>query len=511
MPVKLNVPLPSGGLIVDRPGEFVDTRSATNSKNVDVNRNIIRKRPGTVALGATLAEQIMRYFELQVGSTSRLFRVGITDIQDLTKATSTWNSVTASALTATVDDHVSYAFPLLAGAKTAVYTNGVDAIRKVGITGDDADLGGTPPLARFVRAFGPYLVLGYITDGGTTYYSRVQWCDTGDPETWTGGNAGSVDLLEDSADITGLGLFGNFLTVHKRESIYIGQLVTTSDVFRFDRKPTGVGTVAEATIANLPSGEQAFLALDGIHLFNGTTAPLISAPIQDELRETINPAAIHRSCGGYVEGLDEYWCAVPIGGSLTPNTIYKYNTITGKVYKDERPDMTTFSFYVNTTEDTWDSAVGIWDTETERWDSAAAQSLTKLIVFGDSAGLSTVKNLGAYADNGVAFASNFETKDFTAADFGVPDFDKIMRWKGIEIWGTGTGVALDYSIDGGTTWVTVGTGTLTSNIGADYSPAEFYFDVVASRIRFRFSNDESNGTFSMTKYQIEATPREYRR
>ncbi|MBK7575754.1 MAG: hypothetical protein IPI26_10990 [Elusimicrobia bacterium] len=76
---------------------------------------ILFKTAGTVALGATLCEQIMRYFELVVGTTSRLFRVDLTDIQDLTKATSTWGTVTTVPLTGTVDDHVSYAFPLFAG------------------------------------------------------------------------------------------------------------------------------------------------------------------------------------------------------------------------------------------------------------------------------------------------------------------------------------------------------------------------------------------------------------
>lgn len=162
--------------------------------------------------------------------------------------------ITGTPLTGTADDQVSVGFPLLAAEKIGVFTNGIDAIRKVGITGNVALLGGTPPIAKYCRAFGPYLVLGYITTGGNTYYSRIQWCDTGDCETWVGGNAGSADLLEDPEDMTGIGIFGNFLTVHKQTSIYLGQLVTTSDVFRFDRKSTGVGCVAEATIANTPSG-----------------------------------------------------------------------------------------------------------------------------------------------------------------------------------------------------------------------------------------------------------------
>ena len=32
MPIKLNIPLPSKGLVVDRPAEYVDERSAYNIK-----------------------------------------------------------------------------------------------------------------------------------------------------------------------------------------------------------------------------------------------------------------------------------------------------------------------------------------------------------------------------------------------------------------------------------------------------------------------------------------------
>lgn len=206
----------------------------------------------------TLSERIQRYFELQVGDSTRLFRIGLTKVQILNKSTGVWASITSTPLTGVESDPVSFTFPLLSGAKIAVYTNGRDNIRKCAITGNDADLGGTPPKAKYVLAVGPYLLLAYITDGSNIYYNRVQWCDTGACETWTGGNSGSQDLIDDPEDITGVGLFGSSPTIHKTNSIYVGQLVTTSDVFRFDRKATGVGAISGNTIANIPSGEQIF-------------------------------------------------------------------------------------------------------------------------------------------------------------------------------------------------------------------------------------------------------------
>lgn len=511
MPIKLNIPLPSKGLVVDRPAEYVDERSAYNIKNMEFNRNIIRKRSGSTNIGSSLGERVMKIFELQVGAETRVVRVGLTKVEDLDKPSSVWSDIANSALTGTSDDNVSVAYPLLSAEKIAVFSNGIDAIRKVSLTGNDADLGGSPPIARYCRAFGPYLVLGYITTGGNTYYSRVQWSDTGDCETWTGGNAGSSDLLEDPDDITGFGVFGNFLTVHKATSIYLGQLVTTSDVFRFDRKSTGIGCVAEATIANIPSGEQIFLGTDGIHLFNGITAPLIDSPIQDELRETMNPGAVKRSNAVFVEDLDEYWVAIPIGSDTTPSTIYKYNWRTREIYKDDRPNCTAMSLYLNTTSGTWDSALGTWDSQVKRWDSSDALSLNKVVLFGDALGVTQRRESGATLDGSKAISALWETKEFTATDFGIKDIDTLMRWKGLEIWATGNSFDISYSKDGGVSWVSAGTLNLTSYYPSDSAPLNFYFDVVSSVMRFRFTNTQPNEVFTIKKYQIYATPREARK
>lgn len=508
MPLKLNLPLPSLGLVVDRPGEFVDARSAASIQNMEFNRSIIRKRAGSTTLGSSLGERVMKYFELQVGSQTRLIRVGLTKVETLNKVSSEWTSVTSTPLTGAASDYVSVAYPLLSGAKIATFTNGKDAIRKISITGNDSALGGTPPLARYMQAFGPYLVLAYITDGGNTYYSRVQWCDTGDPETWTGGNAGDVNLLEDPEDITGLGLFGNFLTVHKSKSIYVGQLVSTSEVFRFDRRATGVGAAASATIAQIPSGEQIFLGSDGIHLFNGITAPLIDSPIQDELRESMNPEIISAAHGLYVEELDEYWCAVGIGNDTEPSTVYKYNWRTRQIYKDKHANMTAMSLYLNTTETTWDSAVGTWDSQTGTWDGIANLALSKIVIYGDLSGVPTRRESGAADDGSSVVEAVWETKDFTAVDFGSKDIDTLMRWKGCQVVGLGSSFDFEYSIDGGDSWSAPVSYSLTSQYPTDSNPINVWFDVVSTRFRMKFSNDNAGEKFTIKKYVLKATPRE---
>ena len=395
---SLNIPLPIKGLVVDKPGEFIDSQSHSSNKNIRVKRFVVESRPGTEAAGSSLGERVQRIFELltEDGNT-HLLRVGITAVEKYNKAAETWADIANSALTGLATDQVDYAFPILSGARIVCFTNGVDAIRKYTGTGNDANLGGSPPKAKFIENHGPYLVLGNITDdgGGNSYPYRVQWCDTSDPETWTGGNSGSTNLLLDKGDITGIKNWGNFLTIHKPDSIYVGQLVSTSSIFRFDRKATGVGAVSGKAIVTILTGEQVFLASDGLHLFNGITAPLIPSPVQEELRDELNPEFMHKSEAIIKEENDEVWFAVPIGSSEEPDTIYKYNYRTGEVYKDIRTNMTTFGLFLSTSELTWDDLVGTWDEQTFRWNDRILGSAQPIVMFGDSSGVTAQMTTGS--------------------------------------------------------------------------------------------------------------------
>lgn len=509
MPVRIRkgIPLPIVGLDVSKPSEYLDSRAASACQNIEINRSVLRKRLGTTAVGATLGERIMGLSQLKIGSTVNVVRAGLTKVQKLAQLTSTWSDIHNAVLTGTNMDRFDFAFPLLSGSKIMVFTNGIDNIRKWTGTGNDADLGGTPPKCKYLIDFGGYLVLGYVIDGGNDYSQRVQWSDTGDPETWTGGNSGSQELTEDGDDITGLARFGDFVTVHKENAIYLGYLVTTSEIFRFDRKNTGIGAVSHDTIKTLPTGDQIFLALDGIHLFNGITAPLVDSPIMDEIREQMSPTYAFRSWGLVVRELDEYWVGVPLGSQVDPETVYKYNYRTGQVYKDIREDITAVTIYERTNETTWDELIGTWASQTTRWNDVTYLALNPTPMFGDNTGITTRRD-ATNNDNGTAIDSQWESKDFTAADISEDDMGRLVRWTKLQIWAKGNGVDIEYSTDSGTTYTAITTLTLTSDYPADGSPAFAYLDVISTKIKFRFSNNTAGESFTLKRFIIEATPRE---
>lgn len=505
---KLTTPLPVLGIDISKPGEYVAAQATTNAQNVRVRRATIEKRPGTESAGDSLGERLIEMAELDTGSAYFFVRWGLTKFEEFNKATKAWTNRANAALTGTEADMISYAFPLLSGSRIMVYTNGLDAIRKYIGGSNDANLGGSPPLCKYLLFYANYLLLLNITTGGNRFPWRVQWCDLGDPETWVGGDAGSADLLEDSAGITGGGLLGQFATIHKENAIYIGQLTNSSAVIRFERRETGAGAVAHRSILSLPSGEQVFLARDGFRVFNGISAPLIESQVNDEIRDTLNPQYAYKAWAKLIKELDEVHIGVPIGSSTEPDTVYKFNYVTRQVFKDKRSNLTALGEYRNTEGQTaWDDLPGTWDEWVGPWDSIALADLNPVYVYGFNDGSVTQENTGS-TDNGTAIESTWDSKDFTALDYGLPA-DTLMRWQGAQFWVKGSGSPeIFYSTDGGNTWTSAGTITLTDEYPADVSTQIAYFDKVAIRCRIRLSHKSNNQTFTMKQFTLVGVPRE---
>ena len=504
--IKKSIRVPIKGLDISAPGTIIDPRATPNVSNMQISRSIIEKRPGTDALGASLAERLLGMIEFESGGTTFFVRAGLSKFELLNKTTNVWTDKANAALTAAATAQMDFAFITIGGTKYVVYTNNTDAIRKYNGTGNDADLGGTPPACKYMVGFGGYLMLLNVGGAG----QLAQWSDSGDPEDWSTGNAGQQSLLEDNEDITGGKAWGDFITVHKESSIYLAQIVSTAQIFRFDRKETGSGAVAFQSIQNLPTGEQVFLARDGIRLFDGVTAPLIPSPINDELRESMNPERVDRSVSVIVRELDEYWVGIPIGIQTEPETIYKYNYRTGQLYKDFRSGHSIFSLSKVTSQEAWDDDAANWDSDLTTWNQVTDLALHKRVIFGSSTGLVTRKSTDPN-DNGVAIDGLWETKDYTITDIN-PEMEigTLVRWEGFELWAKGNGVTVYYSTDEGSTWNNTGDISLDSDFPPDDDPDIVYFDVVSTKIRFRLRNDTLGESFSFKQFWVLGIPREAR-
>lgn len=491
----------SKGIDSSLPGEYLEDQFALNSINFESIENILVKRSGFDVLGDIVGGtqlEIMNGIVFRREDNDTNVRVSQQYIEKYVPGTNTWDDITGTVLTGSTSDIVSLATPVLSGQPILVITNGIDAIRKWTATGDTSELGGTAPKGKYLQEYEGYLLVANIT-GGTDDAQRIDWCDTDNPENWTTGNSGSKVLIEDGGDITGMNLFGAYVCVHKETSIYLGYLVNTTNIFRFDRKSTGAGTVANRTIVNLPTGEQIFLAADGIRIFNGITAPLIDAPINDEIRQTLNPAYAFKSWAVLVKEKDEVWIGIPTGSETVAQTIFKFNYVKRTVYKNTISNANVGWIGSSDASITWDDFPGTWDEATTRWNDTALNADASVINLGLSTGYTLVSSPFATSDDGESINAFYDSKDFQDSQEG------ISRFTEMQLWAKGSGeLTVQYSIDEGDTWnaITGSPLTLLPEFPQFDAPQMLYFDFVASKARFRFQNNTDTDTVSIKQFIV---------
>jgi hypothetical protein len=93
----------------------------------------------------------------------------------------------------------------------ALFTNGVDPIQKITIDGGTtfADLGGSPPVCRYLAVCKDYLIGGWLSTDATA----VRWCETGNPEGWSiGSGGGDIQPIPDCGQVMNV-LGGDFFIV----------------------------------------------------------------------------------------------------------------------------------------------------------------------------------------------------------------------------------------------------------------------------------------------------------
>lgn len=138
-----------------------------------------------------------------------------------------------------------------------------------------ANLGGSPPQAKFVTSVRDFVVLAHIASNP----SRVQWSGINDETAWTSSNVTQSDFqdLQSSADngggdITGI-VGGERGVIFQEKSIWTMDYVGSPVIFSFNEKFPGLGCTARNSIVRY--GDMIwFLGPDGFYqLFNGEFTP----------------------------------------------------------------------------------------------------------------------------------------------------------------------------------------------------------------------------------------------
>jgi len=372
-----------------------------------------------------------------------------------------------------------------------VITNGIDNIKKYdGST--LADLGGSPPKAKFLLNFEDYLMLFFTIEGGNNYPQRVRWSDTGNAEEWSSGNAGWWDL-EGEDWISGVGVLGSYVIVFKERSIFAGRKVISSSVFDFDKIVDGVGCIAPKTIVNVED-ELYFLGNDNVYAFTGRGLEVIGESIRDKLFSFLNPSLSYLAFAHYIEELSEYRLYFPTTNSSDfCDACFIYNTrLKAWTYNKRTKVFSCGGYYVRQTTATWDTLSGTWDEQTGRWDDRAYLSLSPTNLLGDKNGYTYEIDYTETDEDTEATESYFDTKDIHLDG-------RKLSFSWLRVWAKGTGLKVYYSTDEGESFSELGTITLSDG---DFKPYKLTKRINCETIRFRFENTDAGGRFKIQKIEV---------
>lgn len=489
--------IPSEGANYAIPSSVINDR-AVFPKNMSYYRGELRKvagksKYGSVAIGGT---RVMGLGILETSAgTKYLIRTSLTKTEYYNTSTGAWDSISASDWTGGDDDFHFFATATPQGY--VVFTNGINLIRKWTGAGNNAALGGSPDKAKFLAYVSPYLLLAHIDDGASINPWKVAWCDTNDPETWSGGNSGSAVLTDEPSPIRNILKLNEFAGVYKRDSLWLGRKLTTTDIFDFTMVRTGVGLAASRAVADV-GGQHFFMGLNDFWAWNGAVLEPIGKDIRDEVFSRISRSNIGRCHAIHIKHLSEVWFFVVVAGGSWPTEIWKYNYRNGFWYYDTcdvsaQYGLTAAISWERTAVLAWNNAVGTWNAQLEIWDSGITIGDWDETIFGRTDGHTLKLDATTTDDDGNAVEAQVVTKDFIA-----DSFEKYERWLQLDIWAKGPGnLKVYYSIDYGENWVNIPFSSSQAyfTLTDQYQILHCYFDIVGKRIRFKFVEGTSGKTF----------------
>jgi hypothetical protein len=369
-----------------------------------------------------------------------------------------------------------------------IFTNGIDVMKKWDGSLMVQDLGGNPPICKYLKKYKSYLVLGNTLETGTAYPQRARWCDTGLPESWipgVGSNAGHLDLNDGVDWIVGWEVINDYLVCFKERSIYNGYLIGTSQIFQFDMKVNGTGCASGETIG-VVGDEIFFLGWDSVYAYNGINIVDIADQVKDNFVGQLNPNKLGLSFAMVWEEMDEYVLFCCSSGATYNDTLWIYNSAKKGWTKGTAGNITQGGYYSKEHSFSWLTFGGIWSDAMVRWNDRTLLAASPTNIFGDSGNNIYEMDYTDNDENGVAVTSFFDTKDFTMQLW---DIEK--HWLRLDIWGEGSPVNLYYSTDEGNSWTLIGIVPLTGAM----SRHKMDFRFSSEKVRFRLENNNSNEPF----------------
>jgi len=303
-----------------------------------------------------------------------------------------------------------------------------------------ANLGGTPPQARF----GSHHAVDYLFFAGhTSNPSQIRYSDTATHETWPIGN--TLELgRNDGQIITGLQRFGHTTAVFKTSSIWLVSGTTPND-FTINPTPSDVGCIAPNSLVLTDAGIF-FWSEAGPAIFNGFKTTLLNKRLKAIL-DTVDWDNCDKVSAAYYAARKQLLISYPRTGQTYPD---KMLLLDMQRIQDER---TPPAF--------WPMPVSGASSMTNAKDDSGLRR----VYMGHSSGHVT------YFDSGTTFNNAVITPRFRtgALHLGKPDYVQAVRDLTFRQKARTGRITVRYAMDGNQTF--------TTHTSTPFSTAKSGYDV----------------------------------
>lgn len=334
---------------------------------------------------------------------------------------------------------------------------------------------------RALAVYNASLFLLSTVEGGLHYPQRIRFSDIGNPSEWATGLSGYDDLYDGADFIVGSEVMGPYMIVYRERSIIKGQFVNTAGkTYEWVITVDGEGVSSTQSVVNLNAVHLIF-ANAGIYSYTGgydieSIGDKIFYKVFSQSGD-LNTAYRHRVFSVYIEELDEAWFFYPAGSSEYCNKLLRYNVGDDNwTVREFADNLISYGFYQSISAKRWVDLQGNWLAQSWRWDSRTVSSESPTTHL-----MSVTQNIvleydyAATSDDGTTIVATIETKDFFSTDWS-------MRFDMLQLYCKGIDILVEYSVDSGGNYITLG--TITSTTLSIHTLTKQF---VCDKIRFRMT------------------------
>lgn len=243
--------------------------------------SIISQALASECLGAVYVRTAAGTYTIIAGTRTGLYQLNTTDYS--------WDDISGSSAPYSVPLQDFWTFTRFGDKLIAHNLTDPIQVYDIDAGGTFADLGGSPPRAKYSWVSGDFLVLGYLE--GAAGQKTVRWCGVNNIEQWTPKKEGAdyQELPEGDEVMGGFGEQGGFYVIQRSGMQYFPFAPSSGYTFTRTALNPKQGTLAPRSIVSIGPGLFFYLSEDGF--FGGVDRKPIGAERVDRwFLDNVDPA-----------------------------------------------------------------------------------------------------------------------------------------------------------------------------------------------------------------------------